>query len=69
LCIEKAKEIGNMLDNEYDAQFYTWQQLALEVGVEGTEKTIQVSCKEEGIVYRIAVQKPLVSKQDAQRRI
>src|ERR1700722_13969143 len=59
VCTEKAKEIGYMLDTEYDAQFMNWQQLGTEVGIEASEKTIQVACKAEGIVDAIAVQKPL----------
>ena len=37
----KAKEIGDILDNEHDAQYMTWQQLGMEVGIEVDERTLR----------------------------
>ena len=55
VCIVKAKEISHMLNTKYNAQFINWQQLGIEVGIEASEKTIQVAYKAEGIVDAIAV--------------
>jgi hypothetical protein len=51
---EKAKEIGYLLDTEDDAQRLTWQQLALEVGIHPSEKTVQNTMNKKGFVSAIA---------------
>jgi hypothetical protein len=43
--------------------------LGFEVGVELEEPAIRSACKKEGIVDAIAVQKPLISNQDMEKRV
>jgi hypothetical protein len=50
----KAKETGYLLDTEDDAQRLTWQQLALEVGIQASEKTVQNTMNKDGFVSAIA---------------
>ena len=58
-----------MHDIEHDVQYMTWQQLGIEVGVEAFEKAIQSVCKEEKIIDRIAIQKPLVTKHNQEKKL
>lgn len=44
-------------------------KLGIEVGIEATEKTIQVTMKEKEIIDAIALQKPLVSATTAEKRV
>jgi hypothetical protein len=66
---QKKDKIIELLDNKHDAQYITWQQLGIEVGVEATEKTIQVAMKEKEIIDGIALQKLLVSTMTAEKRV
>jgi hypothetical protein len=58
-----------MLDNEYDAQYMIWQQLGMEVGIEADERTIRRAAKREKLANGIAIQKPLVTKRDIEKRV
>jgi hypothetical protein len=50
LSSEKKEEIAYLLDLEEDAQYLTWRQLGMEVGIEATPITIRTAMKEKGFV-------------------
>lgn len=69
ISIEKAKEIATLLDEEEDAQYLTWPQLATEVGIEAGEKAVRNALKKEGIIDGIAKQRPGVTDKVAEKRV
>jgi hypothetical protein len=67
---EKAYEIVDLMRAEpRDAQRLSWQQLAAEAGIEATEKTVQFTLEDYGIVTAKAAQKPRVSEPIAKKRV
>lgn len=65
----KAKEIAFLLDTEDDAQYLTWTQLGLEVGIDAGTRAIRDRMKEEGFVNGIMKRCEGISQNLAAKRV